>query len=101
MIKNGSLSSWELNEKTFLRHKIKENIKYERQYHHYRWHFDFIIIVGVFLNASTAEIVIEIVNIHIFGKMCILGFNLKKKLFLISAIEDEKYSEEAPWSYQK
>lgn len=43
------------------------------QYHHYDQHFDFIIIIGVFLSVSIAEIVIVIVNIHIFGKSVHLG----------------------------
>lgn len=66
------------------------------QYHHYAQHFDFIIIIGVFLSASIAEIVIVIVNIHIFGKKCTLGFNFFKK----AAVEDKKCNAEAPWNFK-
>lgn len=57
-------------------------------------------MAGVFLNASTAEIVIEKANIHIFSKTCTLRFAFKTKLFVILCSEDKKCNSEAPCNFK-
>lgn len=57
-------------------------------------------MAGVFLNASTAEIVTEKANIHIFSKKCTLRFAFKTKVFLNSAIEGKKCNSKAPRNFK-